>query len=67
MDTLLDSIKADDSGITFVGYASGFERQGAADAEKLEEAVALAKKADTVLLCLGSMSCGRAKALTALT
>ena len=39
MDTLLDSIKADDSGITLVGYASGFERQGAADAEKLEEAV----------------------------
>ena len=53
VDTLLESIKADDSGITFVGYASGFERQGAADAEKLEEAVALAKKADTVLLCLG--------------
>ena len=53
VDTLLDCIKADDSGITFVGYASGFERQGAADAEKLEEAVALAKKADTVLLCLG--------------
>ena len=53
VDTLLDSIKADDSGITFVGYASGFERQGAADAEKLEEAVALAKKADIVLLCLG--------------
>ena len=53
VDTLLDSIKADDSGITLVGYASGFERQGAADAEKLEEAVALAKKADTVLLCLG--------------
>ena len=53
VDTLLESIKADDSGITFVGYASGFERQGAADAEKLEEAAALAKKADTVLLCLG--------------
>ena len=53
VDTLLDSIKADDSGVTLVGYASGFERQGAADAEKLEEAVALAKKADTVLLCLG--------------
>ena len=53
VDTLLDCIKADDSGITFVGYASGFERQGAADAEKLEEAVALAKKADTILLCLG--------------
>ena len=52
VDTLLDCIKADDSGITLVGYASGFERQGAADAEKLEEAVALAKKADTVLLCL---------------
>ena len=46
------------SGITFVGYASGFERQGAADAEKLEEAVALAKKADTVLLCLDNDEAG---------
>ena len=46
-----------------MGYASGFERQGAADAEKLEEAVALAKKADTVLLCLGPMSCVESEGL----
>ena len=53
VDTLLDCIKADDSGIAFVGYASGFDRQGAADPKKQEEAVSLAKQADTVLLCLG--------------
>ena len=53
VDALLDCIKADDSGISFVGYASGFDRQGAADPKKQEEAVSLAKQADTVLLCLG--------------
>ena len=53
VDALLDCIKADDSGIAFVGYASGFDRQGAADPKKQEEAVSLAKQADTVLLCLG--------------
>ena len=36
-----------------MGYASGFDRQGAADPKKQEEAVSLAKQADTVLLCLG--------------
>ena len=53
VDALLDCIKADDRGISFVGYASGFDRQGAADPKKQEEAVSLAKQADTVLLCLG--------------
>ena len=53
VDALLDCIKADGSGIAFVGYASGFDRQGAADPKKQEEAVSLAKQADTVLLCLG--------------
>ena len=53
VDALLDCIKADDSGIAFVGYASGFDRQGGADPKKQEEAVSLAKQADTVLLCLG--------------
>ena len=53
VDALLDCIKAGDSGISFVGYASGFDRQGAADPKKQEEAVSLAKQADTVLLCLG--------------
>ena len=53
VDALLDCIKADDRGIAFVGYASGFDRQGAADPKKQEEAVSLAKQADTVLLCLG--------------
>ena len=53
VDALLDCIKAGDSGIAFVGYASGFDRQGAADPKKQEEAVSLAKQADTVLLCLG--------------
>ena len=53
VDALLDCIKADDRGIAFAGYASGFDRQGAADPKKQEEAVSLAKQADTVLLCLG--------------
>lgn len=53
VDALLDTIKKDDSGITMVGYASGFDRQGAPDAAKQQEAVELAKQADAVLLCLG--------------
>lgn len=53
VDALLDCIEKNDNGISMVGYAAGFDRQGAPDAAKKEEAVALAKKADTVLLCLG--------------
>ncbi len=65
VDALLDCIKADDSGISFVGYASGFDRQGAADPKKQEEAVSLAKKADTVLLCLGLDELRESEGLTA--
>ena len=51
VDTFLDCLK--DSGLHSVGFAAGFDRQGKPDDTKKAEAVALAKKADTVLLCLG--------------
>ena len=51
VDTFLDCLK--DSGLHSVGFASGFDRQGKPDAAKQAEAVALAAKADAVLLCLG--------------
>ena len=51
VDTFLDCLK--DSGLHGVGFAAGFDRQGKPDDAKKAEAVALAKKADTVLLCLG--------------
>ena len=51
VDTFLDCLK--DSGLHSVGFAAGFDRQGEPDDVKKAEAVALAKKADTVLLCLG--------------
>ena len=51
VDTFLDCLK--DSGLHSVGFAAGFDRQGKPDDVKKAEAVALAKKADTVLLCLG--------------
>ena len=51
VDTFLDCLK--DSGLYSVGFASGFDRQGKPDAAKQAEAVALAAKADAVLLCLG--------------
>ena len=51
VDTFLDCLK--DSGLHSVGFAAGFDRQGKPDEAKKAEAVALAKKADTVLLCLG--------------
>ena len=51
VDTFLDCLK--DSGLHNVGFAAGFDRQGKPDDAKKAEAVALAKKADTVLLCLG--------------
>ena len=51
VDTFLDCLK--DSGLHSVGFAEGFDRQGKPDDAKKAEAVALAKKADTVLLCLG--------------
>ena len=51
VDTFLDCLK--DSDLHSVGFAAGFDRQGKPDDAKKAEAVALAKKADTVLLCLG--------------
>lgn len=51
VDTFLDCLK--DSGLHSVGFAAGFDRQGKPDDAKKAEAVELAKKADTVLLCLG--------------
>ena len=51
VDAFLDCLK--DSGLHSVGFAAGFDRQGKPDDAKKAEAVALAKKADNVLLCLG--------------
>ena len=51
VDTFLECLK--DSGLHSVGFAPGFDRQGKPDAAKQAEAVALAAKADAVLLCLG--------------
>ena len=51
VDTFLDCLN--DSGLYSVGFAPGFDRQGKPDAVKQAEAVALAAKADAVLLCLG--------------
>lgn len=48
---LLDCLK--ESGLASVGFAPGFDRQGKPDAAKQAEAVALAQKAEVVLLCLG--------------
>ena len=51
VDTFLDCLK--ESGLASVGFAPGFDRQGKPDAAKQTEAVALAQKAEVVLLCLG--------------
>lgn len=51
VDTFLDCLNG--SGLHSVGFAPGFDRQGKPDAAKQAEAVALAAKADAVLLCLG--------------
>ena len=51
VDTFLDCLN--DSGLHSVGFAPGFDRQGKPDTAKQAEAVALAAKADAVLLCLG--------------
>ena len=51
VDTLLDCLAQ--SGLQCAGFAAGFDRQGRPDAAKTAQAVALAPKADTVLLCLG--------------
>ena len=51
VDTLLDCLAQ--SGLQCAGFAAGFDRQGRPAADKKAQAVALAQKADTVLLCLG--------------
>lgn len=51
VDTVTDLLAA--SGIRSVGYAPGFDRNGATHPAKQTEAVALAKTADVVLLFLG--------------
>ena len=51
VDTLLDCLAQ--SGLQCAGFAVGFDRQGRPDADKKAQAVELAQKADTVLLCLG--------------
>ena len=51
VDTLLDCLAQ--SGLQCAGFAAGFDRQGRPDAAKKAQPVALAQKADTVLLCLG--------------
>ena len=51
VDTLIDCLAQ--SGLQCAGFAAGFDRQGRPDADKKAQAVALAQKADTVLLCLG--------------
>ena len=51
VDTLLDCLAQ--SGLQCADFAAGFDRQGRPDADKKAQAVALAQKADTVLLCLG--------------
>ena len=51
VDTLLDCLAQ--SGLQCAGFAAGFDRQGRPNADKKAQAVALAQKADTVLLCLG--------------
>lgn len=51
VDDLLGALEA--AGVATVGYAQGFERHGRPDAALQNEALALAQKADAVLLCLG--------------
>ena len=51
VDSLLGLVG--ESGIDCVGYEPGFDRGGAADAGLAERAVALVRKADVALVCLG--------------
>lgn len=51
MDNALDSLKY--QGMNVIGYAQGFRRSGKSDKNLMDEALALAEKADTVLLYLG--------------
>lgn len=51
VDTLLDALEG--GPLDIIGYEPGFDRAGRVDLDKKEKAVALAKQADAVLLCLG--------------
>ena len=51
VDTVLENLAQ--SGLNVLGFASGFDRRGRADAAKEAEAVALAKQADVAVLFLG--------------
>lgn len=51
LDTLADALRS--SGLLVRGYATGFDRHGAPDPALQTQAVALAREAEIVLLCLG--------------
>ena len=51
VDTVLENLAQ--SGLQVLGFASGFDRRGRADAAKEAEAVALVKQADVAVLFLG--------------
>ena len=51
VDTVLENLAQ--SGLQVLGFASGFDRRGRADAAKEAEAIALAKQADVAVLFLG--------------
>ena len=51
VDVLLD--KLIDSELNIIGYQQGFDRHGKPDAALQKSACELAKKADTVILCMG--------------
>ena len=53
--TRLDSLKdaAETAGLNLIGYCSGYERSGKPNKAYLEEAVAQAKLAEVVILCIG--------------
>lgn len=51
-ENLLDELTAAE-GVTVVGYAQGYDRQGAEDQGLIDEAVALAGKADVVVAVVG--------------
>jgi len=51
VDNLKDAAEADD--ITLAGFCAGYERSGTSNPAFVEEAAALARKADVVVLCMG--------------
>ena len=51
VDNLKDAAEADD--ITLAGFCAGYERSGTPNPAFVEEAAALARKADVVVFCMG--------------